>query len=60
MNSESITAMVRDVAETYADGRLVSVLEGGYDVYSLADSVERHLKQLLLPETYRSNDAVLS
>ncbi|MFT5323164.1 MAG: acetoin utilization deacetylase AcuC-like enzyme [Planctomycetaceae bacterium] len=46
-----LTALVRDVAETYADGRLVSILEGGYSVHALADSVELHLKTLLLSDT---------
>ena len=38
---------VQDVANDYANGRLVSVLEGGYDLVGLSHSVEAHLKTLL-------------
>ena len=34
----SMTATVRDVAERHADGRLVMLLEGGYDLMALARS----------------------
>lgn len=44
-----LTSMVRDVARTHAGGRLVSCLEGGYNVERLADSVELHLQTLLSP-----------
>jgi acetoin utilization deacetylase AcuC-like enzyme len=40
---ESLTKDVVEVAETHADGRIVSVLEGGYNVPILAGSVEVHL-----------------
>jgi acetoin utilization deacetylase AcuC-like enzyme len=33
-------------AETLCDGRLVSVLEGGYDMAALAESVVRHVRAL--------------
>ena len=36
-----------DVADTYAGGRVVSVLEGGYDPQILADCVEVHLAEML-------------
>ncbi len=42
-----LTRQVADVASTYAGGRLVSCLEGGYNVNALADSVEVHLRELL-------------
>jgi len=45
-----LTSMVCDVADTYADGRLVSVLEGGYDKHALAECVDVHLKTLLIPD----------
>jgi acetoin utilization deacetylase AcuC-like enzyme len=43
----ALTKMALDVAETYADGRMVSVLEGGYDPKILADCVELHLAEML-------------
>jgi acetoin utilization deacetylase AcuC-like enzyme len=43
----SMTRDVRDVAGTHARGRLVSCLEGGYDLEALAESVEAHLAELL-------------
>jgi acetoin utilization deacetylase AcuC-like enzyme len=39
----TLTKEVLDVAKTHAQGRLVSCLEGGYDLTALADSVEAHL-----------------
>ncbi|MDZ7852916.1 MAG: histone deacetylase family protein [Halomonas sp.] len=42
-----ITHMALEIAALYADGRLVSVLEGGYDLDSLGRSAEAHLKALL-------------
>jgi hypothetical protein len=42
-----LTKQVLDVAKTHAKGRLVSCLEGGYNVEMLAESVEVHLKELL-------------
>ncbi|WP_110665340.1 histone deacetylase family protein [Salinicola halophilus] len=42
-----ITTLAMDIARRYADGRLVSVLEGGYHLASLPISVEAHLHALL-------------
>ncbi len=42
-----ITRLALDIAALYADNRLVSVLEGGYDLDSLGRSVEAHVKALL-------------
>jgi acetoin utilization deacetylase AcuC-like enzyme len=42
-----LTREVLEVAETYAEGKLVSVLEGGYDPQILADCVEVHLAEML-------------
>jgi acetoin utilization deacetylase AcuC-like enzyme len=42
-----LTRQVHDVARTHAGGRLVSCLEGGYDLDALAESVAVHLGQLL-------------
>ncbi len=42
-----LTRMVLDVADAYAGGKLVSVLEGGYNLAALVDSVEVHLETLI-------------
>jgi acetoin utilization deacetylase AcuC-like enzyme len=42
-----ITRALLDVADTYAEGRLISVLEGGYNPEVLADAVELHLGELV-------------
>ena len=44
---EALTKLVLQVADTNCGGRLVSVLEGGYNVERLADCVELHLATLL-------------
>jgi acetoin utilization deacetylase AcuC-like enzyme len=41
-----MTAMVVDVAEQYCDGRLVSLLEGGYNLQGLAMAAEAHVRAL--------------
>ena len=43
-----LAQLIREVAETYAAGRVVYCLEGGYDIATLARSVE---------ETVRVHDA---
>ena len=43
---QTLTALVVSVAKQYCEGRLVSLLEGGYNVAALAESVECHLKEL--------------
>jgi acetoin utilization deacetylase AcuC-like enzyme len=42
-----LTKLVLGVANEHCEGKLVSVLEGGYDVEALADSVSLHLEGLL-------------
>ncbi len=42
-----ITAQIVKVAQKYAHGRIVSCLEGGYDLRSLGTSVEAHLRALI-------------
>ena len=42
-----LTQMILDVADTYAGGKLVSVLEGGYNLAALVDSVEVHLQTIV-------------
>ncbi|RJG05259.1 histone deacetylase family protein [Noviherbaspirillum cavernae] len=41
-----ITRQVKDIAEQYAQGRIVSCLEGGYNLSALGRSVVAHLKVL--------------
>jgi acetoin utilization deacetylase AcuC-like enzyme len=43
----TMTKQVLEVARTHAKGRLVSCLEGGYDLDALAESVQAHLEELL-------------
>ncbi len=42
-----VTRLVMDVARMYSHGRVVSMLEGGYDLKALAASVELHLEGLM-------------
>jgi len=44
-----MTTIVRDIAERFAAGRVVSLLEGGYNLDALARSVEQHLRILGQP-----------
>ena len=41
-----VTELIRDSARQYAQGRVVSALEGGYDLNALAASVTAHLEAL--------------
>ena len=41
-----ITARIKDVAKRHAKGRIVSSLEGGYNLSALGRSVEAHLRAL--------------
>jgi acetoin utilization deacetylase AcuC-like enzyme len=43
----TLTKQALDVAKTHAKGRLVSCLEGGYNLDRLAESVQAHLEELL-------------
>ena len=42
-----VTGRLCDLADKHCDGRLVSTLEGGYDLDALAKSVKKHLEVLL-------------
>jgi len=42
-----MTTIVKDIAEKCCDGRLVSVLEGGYSIDGLVDSVDAHVSVLM-------------
>jgi acetoin utilization deacetylase AcuC-like enzyme len=35
-----------DIANRYAQGRIVSTLEGGYELHALAASAEGHIRTL--------------
>ena len=42
-----LTGLVAGVAKRHAQGRILSCLEGGYNLTALAASVDAHLKALL-------------
>jgi acetoin utilization deacetylase AcuC-like enzyme len=42
-----VTKQIVNMADRFADGRIVSVLEGGYELHSLARCVEAHLRILM-------------
>jgi len=41
-----VTQQIKDVAEQHAQGRIVSILEGGYELHALGRSVAAHVKVL--------------
>ena len=43
----ALAARVKAIAERWCGGRLVSVLEGGYDLAALAESAEAHVRALM-------------
>lgn len=43
---QKMTRMVADFADTMCGGKLLSVLEGGYDLHALAESVVGHVAEL--------------
>ncbi|MSR57280.1 MAG: histone deacetylase [Planctomycetaceae bacterium] len=44
---EPLTKLVGQVADQYCGGKIVSLLEGGYNIEKLADCVECHMQALL-------------
>jgi acetoin utilization deacetylase AcuC-like enzyme len=44
----SMTEVVRDIAQKYAKGRIISVLEGGYNLKALAKCALAHVRALTL------------
>ena len=42
-----LTTLMMDIADTYCDGRLISVLEGGYNLEGLAMATEAHVRGLI-------------
>jgi acetoin utilization deacetylase AcuC-like enzyme len=43
-----VTERISELANDHADGRIVSTLEGGYDLDALADGVEAHVESLMV------------
>lgn len=42
-----VTKQLMKVAKQYSEGRIISSLEGGYELHSLARSVEQHVRTLM-------------
>ena len=42
-----LTAIVQEIADKHSEGRLVSVLEGGYNLTGLAAATAAHVKALV-------------
>ncbi len=42
----ALTKAVKQIADEYADGKIISVLEGGYNLGALAASVKAHVSEL--------------
>ena len=42
-----MTAQMMEIADAYSGGRLISMLEGGYDLEALADCIAAHLETLM-------------
>jgi acetoin utilization deacetylase AcuC-like enzyme len=47
---KELTELVQQVAATHSNGRIVSLLEGGYNVERLAECVELHLSTMVSQE----------
>jgi acetoin utilization deacetylase AcuC-like enzyme len=43
----TLTQLVSGCAEEFCGGKLVSLLEGGYNLHALAESVQAHAEELL-------------
>ena len=41
-----VTSLIMDQARSHAQGRVVSMLEGGYHLHALAASVQQHIQTL--------------
>lgn len=42
----TLTQAVKEVADTYAQGRIISVLEGGYNLKAIAEAAKAHVDAL--------------
>lgn len=49
-----LTGIVKEIALKYANGRIISVLEGGYSLKTLASVVPKHIKALSYKESDES------
>jgi acetoin utilization deacetylase AcuC-like enzyme len=47
----TMTSMLMEISSKYCGGKIISVLEGGYDLRALARSVEAHLTTLINRKT---------
>lgn len=45
----TLTQLVMQIAQTHCQGRIVSLLEGGYHLQALAESVAIHVRELAGP-----------
>ena len=43
----TITKRILEISKKFCNGKVVSILEGGYDLQALADSTKRHVDALL-------------
>ena len=43
-----LTRLVRGIADQYAKGRVVSLLEGGYNLSGLASAAVAHVRELMV------------
>ena len=51
-----LTTLMMEIADSYAGGRLVSVLEGGYDLEGLASASVAHVRALAGERGYNESD----
>ena len=42
----NITKKIVEIADIHSNGRIISFLEGGYDLIALSESIREHLKAL--------------
>ena len=42
-----ITKKIVEIANTHCDGKIISFLEGGYDLTALSESIKEHLNALI-------------
>ena len=43
----TITKRILEISKKFCNGKVVSILEGGYDLQALANSAKRHVDALL-------------
>ena len=46
----TLTDIVMQIANQHAEGRIISVLEGGYHALVLSQCIEQHLKRLVVTQ----------